>query len=290
MLTGRFALITGGSRGLGREIAQTFVRAGASVAVVARPSSTFDTAVASLEAARVSPEQRIEAICADLARHDRSQDVIEDARRRLGAIDVLVNNAGILGPIGAVGIADHEAWMATIDINLLAPVALIRAVIPEMRQRGRGKIINLSGGGATSPRANFTAYASAKAGLVRFTETVAEEVRDAGIDVNAVAPGAMNTRMLDEVLAAGPELAGEPEYRRAVAQKASGGSPPARAAGLVLWLASSASDGVTGRVLSALWDPWEGLAARRAELAESDIYTLRRIVPADRGQHWDERD
>jgi NAD(P)-dependent dehydrogenase (short-subunit alcohol dehydrogenase family) len=290
MLTGRVALITGASRGLGREIAHTFVRAGASVAVVARPSSTFDEAVASLESARVSPAQRIEAICADLARHERSHEVVEEARRRLGALDVLVNNAGILGPIGAVGVADHDAWTATIDINLLSPVALMRAVIPEMRQRGRGKIINLSGGGATSPRPNFTAYASAKAGLVRVTETAADELRDTGIDVNAVAPGAMNTRMLEEVLAAGPTLAGEAEYRRAVAQQASGGSPPARAAGLVLWLASSQSDGVTGRVLSAVWDPWEGLGARRTELAESDIYTLRRIVPADRGQRWDDRD
>ncbi|MEO8259404.1 MAG: hypothetical protein ABI868_18800 [Acidobacteriota bacterium] len=115
------------------------------------------------------------------------------------------------------------------------------------------------------------------------------DVLQFGIDVNAVAPGAMNTRLLDQVLEAGPARVGEREYRRAVEQRVDGGSPPARAAELIVWLASRESDGLTGRVLSAVWDPWEQLASRHDELAASDIYTLRRIVPGDRGKDWDQR-
>lgn len=127
----------------------------------------------------------------------------------------------------------------------------------------------------------------AKSALVRFTETLAVELADSGVTVNAVAPGAMNTRMVDEVVEAGP--GGSGEYFAAVARRTAGGHAPDAAVALIAWLASPASDGITGRLISAVWDPWETLAARREELAGSDIYTLRRIVPKDRGKSWGER-
>jgi NAD(P)-dependent dehydrogenase (short-subunit alcohol dehydrogenase family) len=139
-----------------------------------------------------------------------------------------------------------------------------------MRERGYGKIINLSGGGGTGPRPNFSAYATAKAGVVRFTETLAREVE--GIDVNAIAPGALNTRMRDDVLDAGPERAGA-EYEPT---RARGGTSFEPATQLAVYLASAASDGVSGRLIAALWDDWRTLAEQDLD---ADAYTLRRITP-----------
>jgi 3-oxoacyl-[acyl-carrier protein] reductase len=133
---------------------------------------------------------------------------------------------------------------------------------------------------------NLSAYATSKAAVVRFGETLAEEVQAAGIDVNAVAPGALNTRLLDEVLAAGPEKVGEAFYAASMKQKAAGGTPLTRGAELCTFLASRASDGITGRLISAVWDPWKDLPAHLDELRGSDIYTLRRIVPEERGKQW----
>jgi 3-oxoacyl-[acyl-carrier protein] reductase len=162
-----------------------------------------------------------------------------------------------------------------------------RAVLPLFRRAGYGKIVNLSGGGATSPLPRISAYAASKAAVVRFTETLALEAADAHIDVNAVAPGALNTRLLDEVLDAGPERVGQDFYDRAVKQKEKGGAPLSKGAELIAFLLSAASDGITGRLLSAVWDPWSTLPERWPAIANNDVYTLRRIVPKDRGLDWE---
>jgi 3-oxoacyl-[acyl-carrier protein] reductase len=128
----------------------------------------------------------------------------------------------------------------------------------------------------------------AKAALVRFTETFAHEVRERGIDVNAIAPGVLASQMTQAILAAGDTQAGSNEAataRKAAASSDNGAQD--KAAALVSWLASTASDGITGRLLAALWDPWPTLDQRAAELAASDIYTLRRIVPEDRARTWE---
>jgi 3-oxoacyl-[acyl-carrier protein] reductase len=118
---------------------------------------------------------------------------------------------------------------------------------------------------------------------VRLTETLAEELRSSRIDVNAVAPGGLNTRLLDEVLDAGPTVVGASFYQKALKQRDNGGTPLDLGAGLCVYLASSESDGITGKLLSAQWDPWKNLKAHKSQLEKSDIYTLRRIVPGDRG-------
>jgi 3-oxoacyl-[acyl-carrier protein] reductase len=156
-----------------------------------------------------------------------------------------------------------------------------------MAAQGGGKIINLSGGGATAPRPGFSAYAAAKAGLVRFTETLAAELQDDGVDVNAVSPGMLNTAMQAAIVAAGPEQTGEREYAQAMRAAESETAAIERAAALCVFLGSAASDGITGRLLSAVWDNWAALPARLAELRASDVFTLRRITPKDRGLDWE---
>ncbi len=198
-----------------------------------------------------------------------------------------MSNAGVYGPMGPIEQTDWAEWVRAIEINLFGSVLPARAVASHFLQRGYGKIIQLSGGGATGPLPGLSAYAASKAAAVRFAETLAHELRAHRVDVNAIAPGALNTRMLDEVLAAGPERVGEDFYRRALEQRRSGGVPLWRAAELVVFLGSAASDGITGKLLSAVWDPWSGLPDHIADL-DSDVYTLRRIVPGDRGFDWGE--
>jgi NAD(P)-dependent dehydrogenase (short-subunit alcohol dehydrogenase family) len=172
-----------------------------------------------------------------------------------------------------------------VEINLLGSVLPARALVEHFSRRGYGKIVQLSGGGATGPLPGLSAYAASKAGIVRFAETLAEELRDRGVDVNSIAPGPLNTRLLDEVLSAGPERVGEDFHRRALEQRSGGGVPLQEGAKLAVFLGSSASDGISGKLLSAVWDPWQELPGRRREL-DCDVYTLRRIVPRDRGFEW----
>jgi NAD(P)-dependent dehydrogenase (short-subunit alcohol dehydrogenase family) len=286
ILADKTVLVTGASRGLGLEVARQFARAGAHVAMAARDEAALVEAGHVVARERVATKQRIGCdYVADLADPSQVDTLASEVWDDFGGVDVLVNNASIQGPIGPLEKADFDAWRRVFDVNLFAAARLCQRLIPSMRERGGGKIVNVSGGGATGPRPDFSAYALTKVAIVRLTETLAEELKGQNIDVNAVAPGPMNTRMLVEVLAAGPSAAPR-EYDAAVARAAKGGTPPEKAAELIVWLASGESDGISGRLISAVWDDWRALPARREELAATDVYTLRRIVPKDRGLDW----
>jgi NAD(P)-dependent dehydrogenase (short-subunit alcohol dehydrogenase family) len=232
------------------------------------------------------PGQGVYTARGDVSDPASCAEVIRQSQELLPDTTILVNNAGVYGPIGPIEDIDWDDWVEAIQINLFGAVLMCREIIPLMRARGYGKIINLSGGGATAPLPRFSAYAASKVAIVRLTETFAEELRDAHIDVNAIAPGALNTRLLDEVLAAGPDKAGHDFYDRSLKQRDQGGAPLEKGAALAVFLASPASDGITGRLLSALWDDWAGLPDKGEQFTKSDIYTLRRIVPEDRGLKW----
>ena len=286
-LEGKVAIITGASRGLGLEIARRFVSAGSSVVVCARDEDALDAARTSL-AGDADAAQNVLAVAADISVADDVQRLV-DAALSLGRIDILVNSAGVYGPMGSLESVDWKAWTRALEINVYGSVMMCRAVLPAMKAARHGKIIQLSGGGATAPMPNISAYAVSKAAIVRFAETLAEEVRAFGIDVNAIAPGALNTRMLDEVLEAGPGRVGRDFYDRAVKQKASGGAGLEAGADLALFLATSASDGVSGKLISALWDDWARWPEHRDELRSSDAYTLRRITGRERGLTWGDK-
>ena len=287
-LRGKVAIVTGANQGLGFEIARNFVELGASVVMCARDRGLLDEAGETLRG--VSQEgQRIETITADVSNPDDVSRLVETTLSSLGQIDILVNNAGIYGPMDVIEAVDWAQWVKTIEINLFGSILMCRAVLPAMKARRKGKIIQLSGGGATNPLPRISAYAVSKAAVVRFAETLAEEVREYGIDVNAIAPGALNTRLLDEVLAAGPEKVGDAFFDKAVKQKESGGSALDVGANLAAFLASDQSDGITGKLISAVWDDWAHWTEHVEELRSSDVYTLRRIAGRDRGFAWGDK-
>lgn len=284
-LRGRSALITGASQGLGLAIARRYISEGANVFVCARDAEALRHAHLELVALAGDDARRVGAQVADVSKPDQVEALVEAAVARFPELCILVNNAGVYGPKGPIETLDWQAWVNAVNINLLGSVLTTRSVIPQMKRVGHGKIVQLSGGGATAPLPGLSAYAASKAAVLRFIETLAIELKPHRVDANAIAPGALNTRMLDEVIEAGAGQVGEDFYQRAIEQQRSGGTPLELGAELAAWLASAASDGITGKLISAVWDPWRHLADYQQDL-DSDIYTLRRIVPADRGFDW----
>jgi len=285
-LKGINALITGGSQGLGKEIATHFLREGANVVLCAR--SERDLFATRDELAGQFPSQKVLAKTCDVSSESQVNGLVAFALRELGALQALVLNAGIYGPMGAVESVSLDEWRRAMDINLYGVLLPCRALIPHFKKAGRGKIIVLSGGGATSPMPNISAYAASKAAVVRLMETMAEELRPHRVDVNAIAPGALATRLVDEVLAAGPDKVGQVFYEKNRQGKATGATSLSLGAGAAVYLASVQSDGITGKLISAQWDPWERLHEFKNDL-NGDIYTLRRIVPRDRGKTWGDK-
>jgi len=224
----------------------------------------------------------------DLSQPAQVCRLAEDACQRFGGLDILVNAAAVIGPIGPAWETDWTEWARMMQINLSAAVQLCQQCIPHMPLgSGRGKIVNISGGGATSPRPRFSAYGAAKTALVRFSETLAEELTDRTIDVNCVAPGTLKSALTQAAYDAGRDRVGTREYEAAATAIGAGADGREHAADLCAFLASGESDGITGKLLSALWDPWPSLAEHRADLIGTDVYTLRRILPRDRGLSWD---
>jgi 3-oxoacyl-[acyl-carrier protein] reductase len=282
-LAGKRAVITGASQGLGQSIATLFAKEGADVLVCARSAGDLKLAE---ERIRAEARGKVAAKVASIASEADVRALVEEAEQKLGGLDVLVCNAGIYGPKGPIDELDWASWVEAIQINLLGTVLCCRLFLPLLKKSPRGKIILLSGGGATKPLPFLSAYAASKAGVVRFGETLAGELAEFGIDVNSVAPGALNTRMLQEVLDAGPEKVGAAFYRASIEQREKGGTPLDAGASLCLYLASDESNGITGKLISAAWDPWREFAEHRQDLDKTDIYTLRRIVPGERGLSW----
>ena len=272
-LDGQVAIVTGAGRGIGRAIALALGNQGATVVVASRTLLDAEETVALLR----GKGHAANATHVDVADWSSVEQMVSSAVGEFGGVHILVNNAGVQGPVSPLDENDVDAWARTIQVNLVGAFHCCKAVIPWMRRAGGGAIVNLSGGGATAPRPNFSAYAASKAGVVRLTETLAEEMRPYGIRVNAIAPGAVNTRMYGEILAAGAK-AGEKALMDAARQQETGGTPPELAAALVVFLASAASDGLTGKLVAAPYDSWQGWDEDRiADLMSDAWLTLRRM-------------
>lgn len=281
VLNGRGAVIFGATGGFGQNLARTFVASGASVLLCGRNPAILMALVTSLENG-LSDEQKVLSNVCDVLDIEKVETAIALAVKTLPRLDILVNCAGVFGPIGPIESVNWKEWTQSFNTNFLGTVYPIRSVLSHFKSQSYGKIINLSGGGSRAlPR--ISSYGASKAAVNCFTETLAEEVKEFGIDVNSVAPGPLDTPFINSVLEAGPEKVGTALYEEVMAIRTSGGTDMALGAGLCVYLASGASDGVTGRLISARWDHWQTLHTHLEELKGSDIYTLRRILPADRG-------
>jgi NAD(P)-dependent dehydrogenase (short-subunit alcohol dehydrogenase family) len=274
MLNSKVIIVTGASRGIGQAIALACANEGATVVCAARDQATLEPTV---ERIRASRGQAL-AAAVDVSVEEQVRQLFEGVLAEFGRVDALFNNAGRQTPIGKLVDCDPQAWLQTIMVNLMGTVHCCQAVLPGMIERRRGKIVNLSGGGAASPRPNFSAYAASKAAIVRLTETLAEEVQAFNVQVNAIAPGAVNTAMLDEVLAAG-DKAGAAALEQARRQKDSGGTSLEAVTSLAVFLASDDSKGLTGKLISAPHDPWQSWGEECEALSASLLYTLRRLDP-----------
>jgi UDPglucose 6-dehydrogenase len=278
-LKGKAAVITGGSRGIGYTVAEALAKQGCNLLIISRTREELEAAQSALKKYCV----QIEICPADVSREEeveKAVNIIKDKFR--GQADILINAAGIYGPIGPLTENDPAEWRRVIDINLIGVFLMSRALIPFLKNRGQGIIINFGGGGE-GPLSNFSGYAASKGAICRLTETMAAELRDFNIAVNAVTPGPANTKFLDDLLAAGPEKAGKEIYAQALKQKQEGGAPPEKTAELILFLVSGAARGLSGKIFSAVWDDYKRFPGRTGEIMKSDVFTVRRVRPSDRG-------
>jgi NAD(P)-dependent dehydrogenase (short-subunit alcohol dehydrogenase family) len=275
-LKDKVALVTGAGRGIGEAISLAFAREGAAQVIVSRTRGEIEVVADKIR--RLGG--KVEAVAADVADEKNVEELISKALNRFGQIDVLVNCAGTYGPIGPLWQSDPARWLEALNTNLVGTFLCSRAVVSHMIERGSGKIINLAGGGGTAPLPRFSAYAASKAAVIRLTENLAEEVREYGIQVNSMAPGLIDTKLQDRVLEAG-ENAGELLGRiRELRAEGKGGVSPQIPAGLAVFLASSASGPLTGRLIAAPHDGWEKWDDKQIErIMAAPWFTLRRIDP-----------
>jgi NAD(P)-dependent dehydrogenase (short-subunit alcohol dehydrogenase family) len=270
-LSGKTCLIAGASGAIGRAIAQRFH------AESARLALTYFTEPCGFQELSQNAEQdRPLQLRLDVRNWSEVQEAVSRVVEHLGTIDVLVNCTGVLGPVGPTARVDVKEWAQAVEINLIGGFYLTRAVLVVMQARGGGKIIHFSGGGAAYGRPFFTAYGASKAALVRFTESLADEVRNDNICVNAIAPGPVNSRMWKHLRQVG-ERAGPRAVEELRTMDETGGVSAERAAALALFLASERSDGLTGRLISAVHDPWESMDQRIPEIMRTAAGTLRRV-------------
>ena len=272
-LEGQVAVITGAGRGIGRAIALAYAREGARLALAARSESELERAVAAVS------ELGGEAIAVptDITSQFDTEKLSEATVERFGRIDVLVNNAGISGPIGPLQDNDIAEWVDTININLTGTFLVCRAVIPVMVGQGGGKIINLSGAGAANAWSNMSAYCSSKGTVVRLTEVMAQELESKGITVNALGPGSVHTSMWDKMTEDAAHAGASFIHETGLRVTSGGGASIDQCADLAVWLASDESGVLTGRLISAATDDFRGLPPRIEDIMSGDAGTLRRM-------------
>lgn len=273
-LQGKTALVTGAGRGLGAAVSIALAKEGASLVLASRTKSELDEVMQWI----TLTGQKAQTVVADVSNEADVERMVKTAIDSNGKIDILVNCAGVYGPIGQMWTLDAQAWTKAVQINLIGTFLCCKSVIPYMIEKKHGKIINFSGGGATSSLPRFSAYAVSKTAVVRLTETLSDEVKEFNIQVNAIAPGAVDTSLQNEVMAAG-EKAGEIFTRfKQNRESGKGWVPKELAADLSVFLASSASDGLTGKLIAAPYDGWEKWDEKKIkDVMSSAEFTLRRI-------------
>lgn len=267
-LSGRVALVTGGGRGLGQHMALALAQAGAIVAVLGRSMASLDESVRIITA----DGGRAMAVTADVTDQAAVSAAVQAVEAELGAVDVLVNNAGISGTPSPMWEADPDEWWQVFEINVRGAFLCARAVLPGMVQRKRGHIINVSSGAGLGTIAHGTAYSSSKAALNRMTDCLAAELEAHGVAVFSIHPGTVLTDMAKNLVesAAGQQWLGW--FKEFVD---GGGDVPAElSARLVVRLASGEADALSGRFISVT-DDLDAMLNRVDTIVEDDLYIMR---------------
>ena len=271
-LDGRVALITGGGRGIGRQIALAYAAEGARLALSARTASELEE-TAQLVSRQYGSE--VVTAVADVSIREQVDSAVARTLDRYGGIDVLVNNAGNIGPVGRAWDNDPDDWARTIAVHLMGVFYGCRAVVPFMLEQGKGRIVNMSGVGGP----NMTAYDAAKTGIVNFTENLALELADTPITVNAISPGSIHTRMWEETRDLALSVGDMATYGRGVQVTSGQGASIERAAELAVFLGSDDCGALSGRLIRAFADRFKDFPSHVDELMNSEAYLLRRVDP-----------
>lgn len=266
-LAGQVALVTGGGRGIGRAIALALAAAGAAVAVAARTAAQVEETAGLI----ARSGGRALAVPGNVTERRAVERITRETERRFGPVDLLVNNAGVFGPIGPLWEVDPDEWWRGVESHLRGALLCSSAVLPGMIARGRGRIINVASRSGVRTDRYTSSYAVGKAGVLRLTDHLAAETREHGVSVFAIYPGRVQTAMTDE-------LTGSPAGRKWLPNegKAREGQwqPADEAARLCLALASGRADALSGRFFG-VHDDLDELMQRAGEIERDDLYTLR---------------
>jgi len=274
LLENKTIIVTGGSLGIGLAVSKKCAEEGASVIIAARNKSDLTKAVRELQ--KIS-HRRQEYFSIDVSQYKEVRKFSEWCKSNYEGINGLVNCAGVYGPIGKTTDIDIELFNNAIKINFLGTVYMCSVFAPLLKSSTQKKIVNYSGGGAASPFPNYSAYATSKVAIVRFTENLSLELFSEHIDINCIAPGFVITRLHQQTLDHGPDLAGLTFFESTKKQIKNGGVSPEKAANLTVFLLSEKSDGITGKFISAPWDPWQTVEYQNALRNDNDFATIRRI-------------
>ena len=267
-LTGQVALVTGGGQGLGRALAIALAKAGARVAVTGRTSAPLTETVEMVERAG----GRALAVAGDVAEREAVAHVVNTVESQLGPVDILVSNAGDLGPLGYDWDVDPEKWWRTFEVNVRGPFLYARAVLAGMVTRQRGRIVNVSSGAGFNRLPQMGAYCATKAALTQWTKILAEDTRAHGIAVFAFHPGAVRTSMVEH-LTTSPDVPREVGDRFRAFLTQGQDTPIERSAQMLLFLVSGRADALSGRFIRAQ-DNEEELVRRAEEIRRDDLHVV----------------
>ena len=271
-LDGLAAIVTGAGRGIGRAIALAYAREGARLALAARSANELEDTAQEIQALGAQAL----VIPTDVTDRGQVDQMVAQVMDRYSTVDVLVNNAGIAGPMGALHDNDPDRWVRTIQVNLIGTYFCSRAVLPTMVKQDRGRVINISSSGAMAAHPLFSAYLASKTGIVRLTEGLALELAGTNVRVNSLSPGGIHTRMLEEERDAA-DAAGFTEVRDLLRKVIdSGGEPVELTVELAVFLASADAGSLSGKLLTSR-DAAAKISGRIPEIMGSDAYLLRRV-------------
>jgi NAD(P)-dependent dehydrogenase (short-subunit alcohol dehydrogenase family) len=267
-LSGCVAIVTGGGRGLGAEIARRLAADGASVAVAARSADELDETVRGI----VEGGGRATAHVVDVSDQETVQEMVALVERDLGPVDLLVNNASIIQPLGPVWEVDPADWWRLLEVNLYGTFLCARAVLARMTKRRRGRIVNVASGTGIEAPPNMSAYVASKAAVIRLSEELAAQTADYGIAVFAIDPGFMSTTMTAYLAESDQGKRWTPLAPFIFGTDAH--VPTSRGAGLVAALATGDADGLSGRFIT-VWDDLTDLVSRSEQIVDEDLLRVR---------------